>query len=108
MKRPVKVDICSGYISLVLVEWDLYDVLLDDLSLWDGDVLLRAFFTAQSSERTAPGQRQRSAKRRLHGLPTRDIAPFPRLSFQTLDALQTTVIQVRWICIETLWWIFFL
>ncbi len=87
LERPDEVLIftCSA-----LVERYLYDVLLDDLPLRDGEVLWRALLAAQPREGAAPGQRERAAKRHLHGLPTRHLPPLPRLSLQTLDSLKRT------------------
>lgn len=80
----------SSWPQAALLEWYLYDVLLDDLPLWDDDVLWRALLTAQPCEGAAPGQGERAAERHLHGLPTRHLPPLPRLSLQTLDSLEKT------------------
>lgn len=80
----------SSRLQEVLLEWYLYDVLLDDLPLWNGDVLWGALLAAQPCEGAAPGQRERAAESQLHGLPTRHLPPLPRLPLQTLDSLQKT------------------
>lgn len=68
----------------------LYDVLLDDLPLWDADMVRRVLPAAQLAKRAAPGQREGASERRLHGLPARHLPPFPRLALQALDSLQRT------------------
>lgn len=73
-----------------LVQRDLYDVLLDDFPLRDSDVLCGALLAAQPWKGAAPGQRERAAERRLHGLPTWHLPPPPRLPLQTLNSLQKT------------------
>ena len=73
----------------LLVQWNLYDVLLNDLPL--GDLLQDLQgppLTAQAAERAAPGQGEGPAARCLHGLPTRDLIPLPGLSLQTFDSLE--------------------
>lgn len=86
---PVVPDILrSGSKSPGLVEWYFNDVLFDDLPLWDSHVLLWGPFAAESRERATPGQRQRTPKCCLHGLPARDLPPLPHLSLQTFDALE--------------------
>ena len=80
----------------LLVQWNLYDVLLNDLPLWD---LLQDLqgppLTAQAAERAAPGQGEGPAARCLHGLPTRDLIPLPGLSLQTFDSLEKREQAVR-------------
>lgn len=75
--------------GLKLFQRYLYDVLLDDLPLWNRDEL-RGVLAAEPWEGAAPGERERAPKRRLHGLPARNLPPLPRLPFQTLDSLQET------------------
>lgn len=95
-KRSLSVCRCckrrksSSWQQAGLVQWYLYDVLLDDLPLWDGDVLWGTPTAAQPCKGTAPGQRKRAAERHLHGLPARHLPPFPCLPLQTLDSLKKT------------------
>lgn len=81
---------CLPWEQAALFEWYLYDVLLNDLPLWKGDVLWGAPLAAQPRKWTAPGKRERAPERHLHGLPTRHLPPPPRLPLQTLDSLQKT------------------
>lgn len=80
----------SPSVELGLAQWDLYDILLNDVPLWDGDVVVGGPPAAQPGEGTAPGQGESTPERRLHGLPARHLPPLPRLPLQTLDALETT------------------
>lgn len=73
-----------------LVERYLYDVLLNDLPLWNGDMLCWVLPAAQPCEGATPAQRKRASKRHLHGLPAWHLPPLPRLSFETLDSLENT------------------
>lgn len=72
-----------------LLQWDLYDVLFDNLALRNRDDL-GGPLTAQSREGAAPGEWERAPESHLHGLAAGNLAPFPRLALQTLDSLQRT------------------
>ncbi|PWA22521.1 hypothetical protein CCH79_00018182, partial [Gambusia affinis] len=71
-------------------EWYLYDVLLNDVPLRDGDVVHRPVLTAEACEGAEPGRGGPAPERRPHGLPAGHFAPPPRLPLQTLDSLRTT------------------
>lgn len=71
-----------------LVEWYLNDVLLNDLPLWNDDMLWGALPAAQPCKRATPGRRERAAERHLHPFPAGHLTPLPRLSLQTLDSLE--------------------
>ena len=73
-----------------LVKWYLYDILLNDLPLWDSNVVCRVLFAAHARERAAPGQREGASKCHLHSLPTRQLHPLSCLSLQALDTLNRT------------------
>lgn len=74
---------------LRLLQWDLYDVLLDDVALRNRHEL-GGLLAAHSREGAAPGERERAPERHPHGLPAGDLPPFPRLPLQTLDSLRRT------------------
>lgn len=101
----------SSWLHPALVKWNLYDVLLDDLPLRDGDVVRRALLAAQPCEGAAPGQGERATERHLHGFPTWHLPPFPRLSLQTLDPLrkieqwgsEVKGVEPSVICMQQLW-----
>lgn len=84
---PVETSSPEG--RLRLLQWDLYDVLLDDVALRNRHEL-GGLLAAHSREGAAPGERERAPERHPHGLPAGDLPPFPRLPLQTLDSLRRT------------------
>lgn len=73
-----------------LLKWNLDDVLLDDVSHWNSNLLRGGPLAAQTCEGTAPGERERAPERQLHGLPAGHLPPPAGLSLQTLDSLSKT------------------
>lgn len=73
-----------------LLQWNLNNVFLNDLSQRDSDLLRGGPFARQTCEGTAPGERERPPERHLHGFPAGHLPPLAGLPLQTLNSLETT------------------